>query len=180
MTQTATRDPLLSVARMATILVRVVLVLGMIALVLGMAVLSAGGVGWLPDAVQVEFGREIAGIAPAIAVAGLAAALGVLALTYDFVVRLAQMIGTVSQGDPFIAENAQRLTRMAWLALAIQLLSIVTSLLMGWTQAHAEPDTFTFEADVSLTALGLSLVLFILARVFREGTRMRAELEGTV
>jgi hypothetical protein len=37
-----------------------------------------------------------------------------------------------------------------------------------------------FKADVPLAGLFLALVLFILARVFREGTRMRDDLEGTV
>ena len=34
--------------------------------------------------------------------------------------------------------------------------------------------------NVELTGILLTLILFILARVFREGSRMREELEGTV
>ena len=37
-----------------------------------------------------------------------------------------------------------------------------------------------FKAEMPLSGLFLALVLFILARVFREGTRMREDLEGTV
>lgn len=173
-------DPLLAVARIATVIVRIFLVIGMIGLGIGMVVVAAGGLGWLPDEVQVDFGTEMTGIAPWIAVAGILTALVVLGLIYDFVCRLAQVIATVGEGDPFIAANAERLTRMAWLALAVQLLSVATALLVGWTEHHVDPDIFKFESDVSLSGLGLSLVLFILARVFREGARMRAELEGTV
>jgi hypothetical protein len=36
------------------------------------------------------------------------------------------------------------------------------------------------QVDLPLAGLFLALVLFILARVFREGTRMREDLEGTI
>ena len=36
------------------------------------------------------------------------------------------------------------------------------------------------DTHMSLTGLAVGLVLFILARVFRQGAAMRADLEGTV
>jgi hypothetical protein len=39
---------------------------------------------------------------------------------------------------------------------------------------------FTASNEASLAALPLAVTLFILARVFRRGTLMRDELEGTV
>ena len=41
-------------------------------------------------------------------------------------------------------------------------------------------DTFVVDSGFDVNGLLLMLILFILARVFRKGADMRAELEGTV
>src|SRR4051794_586042 len=53
------------------------------------------------------------------------AALGVLAiaLSYPLLKRLLAMVETVRAGDPFVAANAYRLQAIAWILLALQLLS---------------------------------------------------------
>jgi len=176
----ARKDPLLMAAKIITIIARIVLVIGMIGCGIGMAALAVGAAGWLPENVIVEMGMDHNPAplwAAALAVFGALVALG---LSYEFVKKLAQVIDTVGEGDPFSLANAARITSMAWLALGVQAISFIASLLGNWADTHMEGDNFQWESDFSLTGIALALVLFILARVFREGARMQIELEGTV
>lgn len=106
----------------------------------------------------------------------LTAAIAVLG--FYFMRHLYRLVGTVGEGDPFVADNAVRLQAMGWISIAVHVVAIPTSALANWTQAVTRG--MHFEVDLPLAALFLALVLFILARVFREGTRMREDLEGTV
>ena len=47
-------------------------------------------------------------------------------------------------------------------------------------KASADAASISVDADFSTNGLLLALVLFILARVFRTGAKMREDLEGTV
>lgn len=56
-------------------------------------------------------------------------------------------------------------------------------LIMIWGLAQIDEtyaDDTGFDGDISLSGWLLALVLFILARTFRHGTNLRAEIEGTV
>ena len=54
-----------------------------------------------------------------VALAGVA-----LYLAFLFVRHMKRIVDSVAEGDPFVPANAERLTAMAWLMLAIQILSI--------------------------------------------------------
>lgn len=96
-----------------------------------------------------------------------------LALFGWFVRILSQIVGSVAAGTPFIADNADRLTRMAWLALALKAISLVQQMTLS--------DTMGIKVTSAPTGgVVLALTLFILARVFRQGAAMREDLEGTV
>lgn len=177
---TTRKDPLLTFAKLGAILVRIMLVIGMIGLGIGMAVVAIGSAGWLPDGQQIAFSENIGREASWVVVAALATGLVALGLMFGFVQDLAQIIATVGDGDPFIRVNAERLTHMAWLSVAVQVLGIVASLLGNWAEKRYAANHFEFNSEFTFTGLALALVLFILARVFREGARMREELEGTV
>ena len=90
------------------------------------------------------------------------------------------MIDTVGRGDPFTLENAARLRRMGWLAIIVQVVSLPLAMLATWLESNVEKGSFQLDSDISLTGIGLAIVLFILARVFTRGAEMREELEGTV
>lgn len=181
---TAKKDPLLMTAKVLTSIVRIGLVLGMIALGIGIVGVVIASLGWLPTSISDHIAIESDGVVTAanlwLVLLPLLGAGIMVALSYDFVTRLAKMIDTVGEGDPFTIANAGRLTRMAWLALAIELVSFVTSILGDWVERRFDPGEVEFNSEFSLTGIVLALVLFILARVFREGARMRDELEGTV
>ena len=92
--------------------------------------------------------------------------------------RLLEMVETVRAGDPFVAANAQRLQTIAWLLLALQLLSIVIGAIAKSISTAAHP--VHLDAGFSVNSWLAVLLTFLLARVFAEGTRMREDLAGTV
>ena len=108
------------------------------------------------------------------------AVLGLVAIPLNNAVlrRLLAIVETVRGGDPFVAANAYRLRTIAWVLLALQLLSLVIG---GIGKAISTP-SHPLHLDAGFTASGWLGVLltFVLARVFAEGTLMREDLEGTV
>ena len=108
------------------------------------------------------------------------AALGVITvpLNLGMLKRLLAMVHTVRSGDPFVAANAYRLNAIAWILLALQLISLIVWAIGKAVSTPAHP--LHLNAGVS-TAGWLAVVLtFILARVFAEGALMREDLEGTI
>lgn len=102
-------------------------------------------------------------------------------LGFFFFRLLRRIVDSVSEGDPFIPVNADRLYQMAWLSLGIQAVLIAATPLMFWFDALPEkPNVHRGDSGLSLGALVTALLLFVLARVFRVGSQMREELEGTV
>jgi hypothetical protein len=170
----STNDPLLTTAS---------LLLGLFIGLLGFAmVLVAIGVGAVLTVQRGEIVADIAaeGLAAGTywgIVAGLVAVVAMLFLALRFTLELRSIVASVQAGDPFVAENAAHLARMGWLALAIQLIAIPVGI-----AAAAAGELTENGADVGTSGGGFVLVLtlFILARVFRRGTEMREELEGTV
>lgn len=121
-------------------------------------------------ATQPDFIWVVCGIA---ALSIVAAVLGFL-----FLREMRRIIDTVALGDPFTPINADRLLRMAWLSVGIHLVALPADFLSGWARHLAKSPEVFF--GFSLGGVFLTLVLFVLARVFRKGAEMRDELEGTV
>ena len=108
------------------------------------------------------------------------AALGVVSifLNYGLLKRLVAMIETVRAGDPFVAENAYRLQAIGWLLLALQVLGMVIGAIGKVLTTPKHP--FHLDAGFSVNGWLAVLLIFVLARVFAEGTLMREDLEGTI
>ena len=87
---------------------------------------------------------------------------------------------SVAQGDPFIRENAARLSMMAWIALAINALYLPVAGFAVYLTKRLGGAPGTVDVSLDFGGLILVLTLFILARVFRHGAAMREDLEGTV
>lgn len=104
----------------------------------------------------------------------------VIVLVFFFLRELRRIVATVSGGDPFVPANADRLRRMAWLALAMQVIMIPLMGLIVWFDALPQKANVHYVDNNWFGGILLALVLLILARVFRRGTEMREELEGTV
>lgn len=110
----------------------------------------------------------------AIAVLGLAT----IPLNYVVLKRLLAIVETVRAGDPFVAANASRLQAIAWVLLALNLLSIVIGAIAKTVSTPAHP--LHINAGFSINGWLAVLLTFLLARVFAEGALMREDLEGTV
>lgn len=91
--------------------------------------------------------------------------------------RLLAMVATVRDGDPFTAANAQRLQAIGWALLALQLLDLLFGAFSWWFAAlHVDFATWS----PSFGGWIATLMLFVLARVFRRGAEMRDDLAMTV
>ena len=121
-----------------------------------------------PDADRLVMGLR------AVAVLGLAT----IPLNYVVLKRLLAIVGTVREGDPFVAANASRLQTIAWSLLALQLFSIVIGAIGKAVSTPAHP--VHLDAGFSINGWLAVLLTFLLARVFAEGTLMREDLKGTV
>lgn len=106
----------------------------------------------------------------AIIVLGIVAAV----IVHTILRRLLAIVDTVRAGDPFILENARRLTAVAWSMLAIEVLRLV---ILGIASAVWENGRLP---GPTLAPWFAVLMLFVLAGVFQHGARLRADLAGTV
>lgn len=146
----------------------------------GIALLFAASLlapDFLFDALGVRHGEHRASLQlgmRAMMVAGVAAAFVV-----DRVLRhLRAMIDTVHAGDPFVAANARRLQAIAGWVLAGEGLRLAIAAI-AWA-ASSPAQSLDVNVGFSLAPWLAVLLLFVLARVFAEGTRLRDDLEGTV
>jgi hypothetical protein len=98
-------------------------------------------------------------------------------LTHVMLSRLLAIVETVGVGNPFIIENADRLQTIAWAVLGLEILHLIVGIIIKVVSRVIPMDIdWTF----SVTGWLAVLLLFVLARVFEQGARMRDELEGTV
>jgi Protein of unknown function (DUF2975) len=171
------RDPLLGAARLLLGLMTVLA--GAFAVVLAFAIAATMV---FPQAMLGWLARHGFDGPPDQAVSMLTGAMaGMIAISVCGVIGmrlLRRLIDTVGEGDPFVPENARRLSAMAWLTAAVQVLLIPVDGMLTWLTIHF--GHIRTESGFSLGGILLTLLLFILARVFRQGAAMREELEGTV
>ncbi|MCJ0824513.1 DUF2975 domain-containing protein [Luteimonas sp. 50] len=92
--------------------------------------------------------------------------------------QLLAIVDTVRAGDPFVGDNARRLEIIAWWVLAGEVLRLAIGAI-AWA-ASSPAQSLDVDIGFSLAPWLAVLLLFVLARVFAEGTRMRSDLEGTV
>ena len=130
--------------------------------------MRALGVSGLPDAHKVMMGMRAV------------AALGVVTIPLNYVVlkRLLLIVETVRAGDPFVAANAYRLRTIAWTLVGIQFLSLAIAAIGKAISTPEHP--FHLDAGFSVNGWLAVILMFVLSRVFAEGTLMREDLEGTI
>jgi hypothetical protein len=92
--------------------------------------------------------------------------------------RLLMIVETVGTGNPFVAANAARLQAIAWALLALELTHFAVGAVAASVSSAGVP--LNISGGFSVTRWLAVLLLFVLARVFEQGARMREELEATV
>lgn len=106
----------------------------------------------------------------AIVVVGLVGA----AIVHVILRKLLAIVDTVRVGDPFILDNARRLDVIAWCIAALEGLRLIVAAIAAVVWEPGRIDAFSIAPWFAV------LLLFVLAGVFAQGARMRADLEGTV
>ena len=108
-------------------------------------------------------------IATRVAVAG---AVFCCALALPVLRWLLGIVDSTRAGDPFVPDNSLRLQRIGWATLAV---SIVAHMMeTAVTRGYVGIPRPTFDGLMTV------LMIFVLARIFETGSRMRAELQDTV
>lgn len=168
-------DPLAVSRRVLRLSIRVNLFMGFLILVLLIAslvaatwVFTALGVKPTGDDSAVFLGMRL------IMVIGIAS----VPLIHVVLTRLLAIVDTVKVGDPFVSENAARLETIAWAILGMELLHFAVGAIASSVSTEAQ--SLDLDWNFSFTRWLAVLLLFVLARVFEQGTRMREELEGMV
>src|ERR1043166_679556 len=104
--------------------------------------------------------------------------IGAVPVVHFVLTRLLAIVETVRDGNPFVGANAARLQGIAWAVLALELMHFAVGIVAASVSTAAVPLNLGW--GFSLTRWLAVLLLFVLARVFEQGARMREELEGTV
>ena len=169
-----------STALLATwVALRILIVLNWIfgALIFGLLAISFMAEQWTWRALGVGAVAGHEGI-----VAGMRAimVIGIAGTPIAYVVfsRLLRIVESVRTGEPFIMDNAGRLRTIAWALLGLELLHICVVVIASAVSTKEVP--LRINGNFDLTGWLAILLLFVLAQVFLEGTRMREDLEGTV
>jgi hypothetical protein len=149
-------------------------------LAFGACALAAAGLIHLP--IPAEDLKDIQGmplglafVAGAVACAAGAFLLGLLTLVLLMTARIVK----TANSDPFIADNARRLMQIGWLLLAIQVVGLAAGMVMSLFPKEVT-DHVHGGVDPSPIGILAVLLIFVLAQIFRRGSEMRSELEGTV
>lgn len=121
-----------------------------------------------PRADEVTMGARV------IMVIGIAGAL----IAHRILTGLLRIVDTVRAGDPFVVENADRLQSIAWWVLVAEVLHLSVGVIARGISTPEQP--FDLDIAFSVTPWIAVLLLFVLARVFDHGARMRVDIEGTV
>lgn len=175
MSKTATSSPVLPIAQ-AALRILIIINWAVSALILALLVVIPNR-EWIMSALDLspslEAERVVWGLRK-VALLGLV----MIPINYFILRRLLAIIDTVKSGDPFIAVNADRLRSIAWSLAALQILGIIIDSIGKTLSTPDHP--VHLDAGFSVNGWLAVLLTFVLAQVFAEGARMRADLEGTV
>jgi hypothetical protein len=153
--------------------------IAVLALAMGALELAALGLFHLPIPANEMHGLTIAQIAAA-AIVVITGGVICIALAAWMFILTARIIDTASHGDPFVTVNADRLNHIACLLLVIQAVGLVVDALMNLFPANITDNVSVGYDGFSAAGILAALLIFVLAQIFRRGSEMRAELEGTV
>jgi hypothetical protein len=180
--RSAQNDPLLLAGTVLTLLAQGIMALAAVAIALTL-VAALGFSDMINAELVAEYGPDIIAMPVGAVAALLLVVMGLCALVFLFFGKLRGIIATVAEGDPFVPENADRLNAMAWLQIGIYVASLLSTgaaaMVAKWAEQFAEVSVKA-SLDLDVPSLLLVVILFILARVFRQGAALRADLEGTV
>ena len=107
---------------------------------------------------------------------------GVIVATLLFLIlrRVRTLVDSAVSSDPFVPVNALLLRQIGWLVLAIDLAQIVCDVAKRLALAGSGVQPGFDPSNIPWLGFFTALLVFVLARVFEHGSRLRADLDGTV
>ena len=105
----------------------------------------------------------------------LAACAALLAAVSAMLHRLARVARTVERGEPFDPRNPRDLRIIALLLVLTEIGSTLVAFAIPAQWGGSDPIS-----DIDVTSWFAALIILVLAEVFREGARLRADAELTV
>jgi hypothetical protein len=169
-----------SIAEIMTVLVTVAMwIVGAMGVV-GIPVLAIGLMASLSGGTTEISGiKALAeGVMPGQLVIGLVGLMVIVPGVIFICLQLRRILLTLADGDPFVPENARRLSRIGIAIAAMELLRVVTVLVVSAvpTLVGDEPPRLSTQFILWISVAAL----FVLSQVFREGTRLRDEEKMTI
>ena len=113
----------------------------------------------------------------------IAGALGMLCVVMPGIIyvcyQLRKILKTLADGDPFVSENSNRLSKIAG---AIALMEIGRMVVIACIRNLVEfsPPEAMPSFSISLVSWAGAVAFFVLSQVFREGTRLRDDAKMTI
>jgi hypothetical protein len=169
-----------SMAEIMTVLVTVAMwivgamgVIGIPVLAIGLMASLSGG------STEVSGIKALAdGVMPGQLVIGLVGLAVIVPGVIFICLQLRRILLTLADGDPFVPENARRLSRVGIAIAAMELIRIATVMVVSTmpTLVGDEPPRLSTQFILWISVAAL----FVLSQVFREGTRLRDEEKMTI
>ena len=106
-----------------------------------------------------------------------------LALVLWVLGQLRAVFRTLRDGHPFVAANATRIRRIAYVVIFGEFARFALGFVGNYyAMAHFSVDGLRFDVlpDLNVLAIVAGLIIFVIAEVFREGTRLDEEQSLTV
>ncbi len=97
--------------------------------------------------------------------------------------NLKGVFGTLRQGRPFVPANAVRIRRIAWGIIGLQIAGSVLVYVSSYTAIRAfDAEGLTLHPRIEFDPIAViaALIMFVIAEVFREGSRLDEEQSLTV
>ncbi|RDV15904.1 DUF2975 domain-containing protein [Pontibacter diazotrophicus] len=104
-----------------------------------------------------------------------------ISLTVTYLLR--KLFKSLTQNDPFVVENAQRLRLIAFLIMLEPVTSFAHDAFVNWFIQHnflLDGSGIRAHLSIDLKTLFVGLIVLVIAEIFRIGARMKEEQELTV
>jgi hypothetical protein len=107
-----------------------------------------------------------------------------LLLVLPVLQQLRRLLGTLSVGRPFVRENADRLRKLGWAVILVELalsaLRMAEGLYVAWQFERPGLELWPFRLDVPVSGLFVGAVLLVVAEAFRRGAQLEEDQALTV
>jgi len=107
-----------------------------------------------------------------------------LLLALPVLQQLRRLLGALSVGRPFVRENADRLRKLGWavilVELALAMLRTAEGLYVAWRFERPGLELWPFRLDLPVSGLFVGAVLLVAAEAFRRGAELEEDQALTV